>query len=44
MNRATLWTVIVALCALGIAGCGSGGAPLTIAITAPASLAASTTG
>lgn len=43
MNRATLWTVIVALCALGIAGCGSSGASLTIAITAPASLAASTT-
>ena len=44
MNRATLWTVIVALGALGIAGCGSGGGPLTIAITAPGSLAASTTG
>jgi hypothetical protein len=44
MNRAPLWTVIVALSALAIAGCGSGGGPLTIAITAPGSLAASTTG
>jgi len=42
MNRTALWTVIVALCALGIAGCGSSGSSLTIAITAPTSLAAST--
>jgi hypothetical protein len=32
------------LCVLGIAGCGSGGGPLTIAITAPSSLAASSGG
>ncbi len=34
----------MALCVLGVAGCGSGGAPLTIAITAPSSLAASSGG
>jgi hypothetical protein len=44
MNRAILGTVLMALCVLGIAGCGSGGAPLTIAITAPSSLAASSGG
>jgi hypothetical protein len=44
MNRAILGTVIMALCVWGIAGCGSGGAPLTIAITAPSSLAASSGG
>jgi hypothetical protein len=44
MNRAILGTVIMALCVLGIAGCGSGGGPLTIAITAPSSLAASSGG
>lgn len=44
MNRAILMTVIMALCVLGVAGCGSGGAPLTIAITAPSSLAASSGG
>jgi hypothetical protein len=44
MNRATLWTNIVALCALGIAGCGSSGSSLAIAITAPSTLAASTSG
>jgi hypothetical protein len=42
MNRTALWTVMVALCALGIAGCGSNGSSLAIAITAPTSLAAST--
>ena len=44
MNRATLWAVVMGLCVLGIAGCGSGGGPLTIAITAPSSLAASSGG
>jgi hypothetical protein len=44
MHRASLGAVIMALCVLGIAGCGSGGGPLTIAITAPSSLAASSGG
>jgi hypothetical protein len=44
MNRATLWAVVMGLCVLGIAGCGSGGGPLAIAITAPSSLAASSGG
>jgi hypothetical protein len=42
MYRVKLWTFVVALCALGIAGCGSG-SELRIAITtAPATLAART--
>jgi len=40
MNRLTLWTIVAALCALGIAGCGSGSG-LSVAITtAPTTLAA----
>jgi hypothetical protein len=33
MRRATLWSVLVALCGFGIAGCG-GGSPLRVTITA----------
>ena len=43
MSRLTLWTFVVASCALGIAGCGSGSG-LRVAITAaPTTLAAGTT-
>jgi len=38
MRRATLWSVLVALCGFGIAGCGSG-SPLRVSITtAPTTL------
>ena len=44
MNRGTLWIVLLSVCALGVAGCGSSG-HLTVTITtAPTSLAVNTSG
>jgi hypothetical protein len=40
MYRVTLWTFVVALCALGIAGCGSGSGLRVAITTAPTTLVA----
>jgi hypothetical protein len=43
MNRFTLWTIVAGLCALGIAGCGSGSGLRVAITTAPTTLAAGST-
>jgi hypothetical protein len=42
MRRATFWSVLVALCGFGIAGCGGGGHLRVAITTAPTTLAAGT--
>jgi hypothetical protein len=44
MNRRTLWIVLLSVCALGVAGCGSNGHLAVTMTTAPTSLAVNTGG
>ncbi len=44
MNRGTLWIVLLSVCALGVAGCGSSGHLAVTLTTAPTTLAVNTGG
>jgi hypothetical protein len=44
MNRGTLWIVLLSVCALGVAGCGSSGHLAVAITTAPTTLAVGATG
>ncbi|HXN18020.1 MAG TPA: hypothetical protein VN875_06780 [Candidatus Binatus sp.] len=44
MNRKTLWIVLLSVCALGVAGCGSSGHLAVTMTTAPTTLAVNTGG